>query len=184
MVYLWPFFFYSRKLGYKGRRRKGRGGRRRRRRGKKKKKKRRRWRNEGGRRRWWKREAAIEEKLDEDFQVVNWSGQWNTCDISLWTFMTAPYWVRHSQCHGLWQVRGNLQPPALKQQNVQATLHLPGQFPLLLGLYQGTIILTTHLSSCGPNTINHFYCTDPTPLNVDTFWHVHEANCPVCVCRD
>lgn len=57
-----------------------------------------------------------------------------------------------------------MQPPTLKQQNVQANLHMPDQFPLLLWLYQGTIILNTHLSFCGPKTINHFYCTDPLLL--------------------
>ncbi|XP_028635188.1 olfactory receptor 5M11-like [Grammomys surdaster] len=39
-------------------------------------------------------------------------------------------------------------------------------FPYFWGSMVGTmqVILTSHLSFCGPNTINHFYCADPPLL--------------------
>lgn len=99
---------------------------------------------------------------------------------------SVPYWVLHAWCHGLWQVHGNLQTFALQQQNVQATLHLPGHFPLSLGIYSGHHAGNIALSLVLLWTQHHqpFLLCWPTPPNVDMFWHLHKANCPVCVCRD
>lgn len=95
-------------------------------------------------------------------------------------------WILHAGCHGLWQVHGNLQPPTLQHENVPASVHLPGYFPLLLGYYgrhnAGDIDFTSILLW----TQHHqpFLLCRPSPFDANLFWHLCQANCPLCVSWD